>query len=487
MTLATEPPPPMTPTGDSSTRDCQSLRRRRAPIHPLVWILLVGIIVRIGLWLAWANWSPLINDDARDYHGLAFRLVTTGSYSNESGQLISLRPPLYPAFVAGTYLTFGLENDAAVRSIQAVLGLVTACMVYRLGILAYSRQVALWAAGIVCFYPSLLGYANLLLSETLFTFLVVAFTWLMFEALHQRLVAILAAAGIVMGLAALTRSIVLLFSPFVLIWILFSWQGHWGRRLLAAALPLVAFAAVIAPWAIRNTRIQETLTIIDVMGGRNAMMGNYEYTPLERSWATISDVPEQEAWYRVLHRERHSDAPLTQGQIDKLALRHAINFVLQHPWLTAQRDLVKFFNFWQLERLLVAAAGTGYFGDLPTAAKLLLAAVICGVYAFVLLTAIFGACCCPPRDRRTHWFLVVSILLPCVIHTLVFAHSRYHLPVVPFLALCAAAAIVHRQEIWQLRRTWAFKLAAALCVIVVLGWIREFVFVDLYIVNRLTG
>ena len=85
------------------------------------------------------------------------------------------------------------------------------------------------------------------------------------------------------------------------------------------------------------------------MGGRNAMMGNYEYTPLERSWATISDVPEEHQWYRILLRNAQVILPLTQGQLDKLALHHAIDFVKSHPWLTIQRDIVKFFNFWQLE------------------------------------------------------------------------------------------------------------------------------------------
>jgi 4-amino-4-deoxy-L-arabinose transferase-like glycosyltransferase len=459
---------------------------RRGGIHPVVWIVLVGLFVRVALWFIW-SWSPLLNDDARDYQGLADRLVTTGTYSDAHGNLISLRPPLYPAILAGIYFCFGLENDNAVRAIQAGVSLLTVLLVYRLGVLVYSQRVAVWAAGLFCFYPSLLGYSNLLLSETYFTFFVVGFTWLVLEAVHRQKFSILAAAGIVMGLAALTRSILLLFAPLLAVFLWLSWKGTWSRRTMAAILPVAVFVAVIAPWAGRNTRVQSTFTTIDVMGGRNAMMGNYEYTPLERSWATISDVTGEQAWYRVLAREHPEDATRTQGQLDKLALHHALDFMWTHPWLTAQRDVVKFFNFWQLEREFPAAARDGYFGELAAVTSLALAAIFCGSYAAVLLIGLFGVCCVPPIDLRNHFFLVMSILFPCAVHTLIFAHSRYHLPVIPLLTVYSAAAIVYRQAIWQRRRTWGFLIATALSMMVAVGWFRELVFVDFNLLGHLFG
>jgi hypothetical protein len=223
------------------------------------------------------------------------------------------------------------------------------------------------------------------------------------------------------------------------------------------------------------------------MGGRNAMMGNYEFTPMERSWATISDVPEEHQWYRVLQKERESTVRLTQGQIDKLALRHAISFVTSHPWLTLKRDIVKFFNFWQLERVFVAAASGGYFGELSLAIKVLLTCILCGSYAAVLFLGIYGACCYTPEVKTYHWFFVASILFPCVIHTLIFAHSRYHLPIIPILAIYSAAAIVHRREIWNRRSSLRFRAASALCLLSALGWLRELVFVDSTSVKHLIG
>lgn len=450
----------------------------------LVWILAAGIVIRIALWFAWSAWSPLLNADAEDYHGLASRLVTTGAYSSENGTLISLRPPLYPAINALIYRVAGVGNDDAVRAVQAVVSLLIAVLVYGLGQLVYSPRVALWAAGITCFYPAFLAYGNVVLSETWFTFFAVAFIALTLWAVENGSLATIAVAGVALGLAALTRSIMLPFVPILAVYLLWTWPGSKGRRLVAAAVPVVVFAVVIGPWAVRNTRLQQTLTFIDVMGGRNLMMGNYEHTPTERSWATISDVTGERAWYRLLADERTGESVGTQGKLDKQALSHAVHYVLDHPLVTVKRDLVKFFNFWQLERTFSSAAASGYFGELSTAAKAMIAVIFCGSCVAMLYAAIFGICVSPPRDLRQHLFLVGCILFPCVLHSLVFAHERYRLPVMPLLFVYAAAAIVNWRAIWQRRHTTGFRVAVGLCLLLTAGWLRELVMVDLKLVGR---
>src|SRR5205814_3912793 len=137
----------------------------------------------------------------------------------------------------------------------------------------------------------------------------------------------------------------------------------------------------------------------------NAMMGNYEYTPLDRSWATIDLVQGEQAWHRVLARETPGYYQLTQGQMDKLAMKHGVRFAVRNPILTLERDLVRFFNFWQLERTLIAGAVQGFFGDLPKAAILSAALFICGSYATAIFLSLFGVLMASPGDRRIHCLL----------------------------------------------------------------------------------
>jgi 4-amino-4-deoxy-L-arabinose transferase-like glycosyltransferase len=444
-----------------------------------LWIILAAaLVVRIALWSFWQD-MPVRIVDAQDYNRLALGLLNEGAYLTPSGNPSSLRPPLYPVLVAGVYRVFGAENYAVVRFLQAVLGLVTALLTYYLGRNAFSHRVGLWSAAWCAFYPSLLGFNNLLLTETLFTLLVTAITLAVVVGLRRASVPVMAGAGVLLGLGALTRSILWLFAPLLALYVVCTWRERGSKRYLAGAALFACFLAVIAPWAYRNTRVQKTLTIIDCMGGRNAMMGNYDYTPLERSWATISIVKGEHSWGAVLsqHYPEYNDS--TQGQRDKLAMKYGIAFALSHPLLTIQRDAVRFFNYWQLERTLIAGARSGMFGTLPTVAVIGAALLICGSYALAVWAGVFGLLMKSPADRRVHWFLVFSIVFPCLIHTLIFAHSRYHLPTMPILLIYATAALLNWRELWSRRREWSFRVAAILCVLLVLGWAREFIFVDL--------
>ncbi len=186
----------------------------------------------------------------------------------------------------------------------------------------------------------------------------------------------------------------------------------------------------------------------------------------------------------MLAREAAGEPLGTQGQLDKRALSHAIRFVLANPLITLKRDLVKFFNFWQLERSFVAAARDGYFGGVR-AAVVAAAVLTTGSSGVVLLAAIFGICCVPPASWRDHVFLIGSILFPCVIHSLIFAHERYRLPVMPLLTLYAAAALVEWPRIWERRQSFGFCAAVVLCIVLFTGWAREVVVVDLRMVERL--
>ena len=449
------------------------LRGRLA--HPLLWILIAGMVVRAGL-LFWFRNEPLSIWDERDYNQLAVNLVEKGELSLE-GHLCSIRPPLYPAVVAGVYACCGLENYQAVRVLQAILALATVALLYLLGSEIYDRRIGAWAAGFYCFYPSMLGQASLLLSETLFTFWLTLGCLAVVRFFHRQAIGYLVLGGVVIGLGALTRSVLWLSPPLLAVYVVLVAKTGFKRRLAGAGLMLVAFAATIAPWSIRNTRLQKTLVIIDVMGGRNFMMGNYDYTPMLRAWDAIS-MEGDKAWYAVLAAHDPQSPFVSQGELDKRALRYGLNFVRNNPGLTIRRDVAKLFNFWQLERSLVAGMRRGYFGGPPLAVILPLTAVIFGSYAAAMIAGIFGAVMTPPEDWRVHVFLLLVIAFICGLHTLVFAHSRYHLPLMPLVLTYSAAGLLGVRGIWRRRGTRSFWIAAGMTAILVCAWLWEIVIVD---------
>ncbi len=444
-------------------------------LHPLVLILIAGLVPRLLL-LEYFHDLPIRVTDARSYSQLATSLAETGSYVDDRGNLTSLRPPLYPAIVAVLYRTSGIGNIRTVRVFQIVISLITTAIVYWIGVEVYSRRVGIAAAVVHCFYPTLLGFNNLVLSEVIFTFFLSTVVLLAAVAIKRESMTALVFLGIALGLGALTRSILWLFAPLMATYLFLTCGPGIQKRFRTAVIPLAGFALMVSPWIYRNTKVHETLTFIDVMGGRNVMMGNYKHTPLERSWATIQIAAGEQAWHRVLAAAIPNYRNLTQGQKDKCAMQYGIGFVLDHPALSFKRSLVKFFNFWQIDRTLIAGSMAGHFGKLSKAAILVLAFLISAGYAIVIFGAVFGAIAIPPGNIRLRWMLVLTIAFPCLIHSIAFAHSRYHLPLIPVLAVYSAAAMTHWRDI-RLHRL--FPLGVFVCVVLLAGWAREFIVVDL--------
>jgi 4-amino-4-deoxy-L-arabinose transferase-like glycosyltransferase len=463
MTTLTTTAPRQTPAAALPAE--RSCARREA-----LWlgaVLIAGLILRLGLLWRFDGMDLKVWDEG-DYDQLAANLVRHGEYAFEPGQPTSLRPPLYPAMVAGIYRVAGIGNYQAVRLVQIGLGLATAAVVYMIGRTAFGWRAGLIAATICCFYPSLVGATNLVLTETLFTLLVCLFVLGMQQYLVSARRGWLAAAGVTLGLAALTRSVLWLFPPLAFVYLLaLGRERSWLGRLASAATLVAACGLTLAPWTIRNTLLQQTFTTVDVMGGRNVMMGNYEFTLEDRPWATI-ELKGERAWHSVLARKQSLKGK-TQGQIDKLAMRYAIDYVLAHPVQTIRRSVAKFFHFWQLERELIAGAQRGLWGEFSRPAILGMAAVILGAYVATMAAGIFGAWM-RPMEMRLHVLLLLLIAFVTGLHALAFGHSRYHLPLMPLVILYAAAAIDQWRSILGSWRSIRFAGAAACLLVLATSW-----------------
>jgi 4-amino-4-deoxy-L-arabinose transferase-like glycosyltransferase len=440
-------------------------------------LLAVGALLRVVLLIF--SWNqPLAIWDERDYNALALGISQRFEFAFEPGQLTSLRPPLYPALVAGIYTVFGAENFQAVRAVQCLLSLANAVLLYFLGKAVMSPRVGLWAAGLYCFYPSFLAFNNLLLTEVLFTFLLCAACYALIRAIQSQSLLLMLTAGSLFGLAALTRSVLWLLPVVLLVYLLWAWRESIGRKLLAMAAFTLAFGLMLAPWSIRNSLLQETFVTVDVMGGRNFMMGNYRHTPLYRAWDAIRLEGEQ-SWHHEVSTAYPPSERDTQGKIDKLALKRGLAFIRENPGLTLQRDLIKWVNFWGLEREIVAGVASGDYGHVPKLAILIVTAVIFASYTVTLLAGIYGMMMAPPADRRFHVLFLLVMLFICGMHVIVFGHSRYHLPLMPLIFLYTASSLVHASTIWQRRRSLPFLAATAIGCLFAAGWAWEIFVVDL--------
>jgi hypothetical protein len=441
-------------------------------------VLAVALVAGMAIRLAILSKTPSLGleiTDEQHYAHLGENLLTRHEFAVVPGNVTSIRPPLYPALLAIVWAISGVGNLQAVRVAQIALALATALLTGAIGARAFSPTVGRYAAAVVWLYPSLILFNFLILTETLFTLLLVGFLLLAVMLVQQPRAATAVGCGLALGLAALARSILwpvpALLCPLLVVLI----PGAWSRRFALSALVFVGYAAAVAPWAVRNTRLQHVVEVVDTMGGINLRMGNYEYTPEDRMWDAVSLKGEQN-WVYALAQE-HLDHVPTEGEKDKWAQRKAVEYIRAHPLTTVKRSLIKFADFWGLEREFIAGVQQGLFSP-PHWFAILASIIILISYVIVALAGTAGLWLAAPH-WRTHLLLLMPFAVIVALHSIVFGHSRYHLPLVPILALYGSALFAGWRA-GSIRTRSAPALGAALSVVVLAAiWIREVAFVDL--------
>lgn len=451
----------------------------RDGVRTLGWALALGLILRLAILAQTGGLDTVIGDELQ-YRQIADSLVAGDGFGWGPDRLTSIRPPLYPGLLAAIWTATGGDNLQVVRGLQIVLALLTAGVVYLIGARVYNRRIGCYAAALAWLYPSLIFFNFLMLTETLFTLLLLVFVWLSIRVVQAPDRGTALACGAALALAALTRS-VLYPLPLVLCPLLFLMIRDTAvRRLQVVGLVFVGYLIVITPWAVRNTRLQHTTTIVDTMGGMNLRMGNYEFTPEDRMWDAVALTGEQ-SWVVGLDAA-YPGGQITEGQKEKWAQREAIKYIVAHPGIFTRRALIKFADFWGLEREFIAGVKEGLFNP-PRWFQVAGAAAIVGAYVLLLCTGSLGLWMTPAADWRALILLLLPIVLTTAAHTIVFGHSRYHIPLMPLFAVGAAAFLCARPPRGALSRLGTVGGVATVAVFAAI-WVRQIVLVDL---DRITA
>jgi 4-amino-4-deoxy-L-arabinose transferase-like glycosyltransferase len=438
------------------------------PARVLTIAFVLGLAVRVAILAGTGGLTTKIMDE-QQYSQIAQNIVAGHGFAWGPGQPTSIRPPLYPALLAGIW-TISPDNLQAVRVVQILMALATALLLYFLGARLYNPTVGAWAAAACWLYPSLMFFNFLILTETLFTFLLVAFVLLTVLLVQTPRAGLAIACGLTLGLAALTRSILwplpLILCPLLAVVI----RAPLSRRFILPVLVLAGYALAVAPWAIRNTRLQGVTTIVDTMGGINLRMGNYEYTPDDRMWDAVALTGEK-SWVHGLSTDPPGQ-PVTEGVKEKWAQRKAIEYMRANPGVTARRALIKFADFWGLEREFMAGVQKGLYAP-PAWFQVIASLAIVLSYVAIVIAGAAGLWLAAPDDWRLHLVLLLPVVVTMGAHTIVFGHSRYHLPLIPILAVYASALAAARAPAYRVAHRPMLVGAAVTVTVLLSVWIRQ--------------
>jgi hypothetical protein len=409
--------------------------------RPFLLLALAGLALRLvflalepGTALAgdehtWTTWGADVLPSAEvAFSPLRFRLI--------------FYPPAYPYFVGATYALFG--SLTAVKICQAVLSAALVPAVGFLGVRVFGRPAAIAAAAIATFYPELVWFSVHFWSETLFMVLL----WWAIERLvaaDEAGTGAALAAGLLWGLATLTRETTLYFTPIGALWL--AWRD--GRKgVPRAATFLVAATLVVAPWTARNWAVYGAFVPVSTSGALNLWQGNARLTRQE--------VYDQ---YAAVH-----------GRIEKYdyARRKGIEAIRERqPGWILEKLKGEMPLFWEADSLPLVHIKRGAYGDVSARTGAVAAVIVLAPYLMVLGLFAWGVA--SSSFERPQVLLLLFLAYYNAIHVATHGFARYRLPVMPVVFLFAAWGFTswrspERPRLGAKRRLLALGLVLALAL-----------------------
>lgn len=221
------------------------------------WLLVI-LAVALGLRLAYGLGQPPLavydteSGDSGWYLENGYTLVT-GQQRGVIPVDVSKLPtaPLYLMLIGMAQAVLPPDGAiTAVRILQAIMGAVTCFFAYRLAwAVADDERAGLVAVAVLAVHPAFVLESAQILTETLYTFLAVAGLWVYVVAFRGRARGV-ALAGVLLGLATLTRAVLLLF-PLGLALHLVLTLG-WRTGIKQAAVLMAAYLVVVLSWTAFN-------------------------------------------------------------------------------------------------------------------------------------------------------------------------------------------------------------------------------------------
>jgi 4-amino-4-deoxy-L-arabinose transferase-like glycosyltransferase len=392
--------------------------RRATWIIPVV-IFALGLVVRLGFLLLEPHAS--LEGDEHSWLGLARSgIAKPWKPFAPANRGILFYPPIYPWLLRLARDGFGSFNAA--MAAQAAIGALLAPAIVFLGRRLYGERPAVVAGIVVALLPELVWFSTHFWSETVF----MVFLWWGLERTARamegpsRLWTALA-AGLLLGLAALTREPALYFLPIAALFLV-----RRGGAKDAGAL-ILGCALIVAPWTYRNYNLFHELIPISTSGWFNLWQGNTSQS--------------RDEVYRI------SDEIGDPVAVWKHARQEATrNIRSRQPWWLGQklRSELPPLLFGQSEPELHMFVRDAY-GPVGPWWSIVWRLLLAGPYFVLVALAIYGlrSPLAPGATPRSRWFLPAIVVFYVLVHVASVGSSRYRVPLLPALGLLASAGLAN--------------------------------------------
>lgn len=441
------------------------LEREPLRLPPLLALTALGVALRFVLLLVVGELE--LQSDESNYIYLAIAWDHFGVYFDHHRYLW---PPGYSWLLAELVGLYGAGSILAIKVTQvlasASIGLTTMLFAHRLG----SMRAARIAGVIWILYLPLAAYTHLLWNETLFLAMFLPGLYLCLAVLQdgaergvdRRLIL----AGLCFGGALYMKEAPTYLIPAVAL-LLMPFSGGVLEGLRRASLVLGVTFVVVLPWCLRNLEVYGHFVLADSMGenaynGLNEAYVNFDLIPVDKergdrklpllvAYKVVRHefvaAPLDSGWRREERGEFHENELVNTVERSEAMTASGLDYVSEHPgWFLRSRvkklaDLLTPLSFYT-RHLALGHYDERVLGG-PVARKLTgLWAVACPLLLLLLGSAGFFTLA-DPRGR-----LLVGLVLGYTLATsMLVAMSRFRIPIVPLLIVCAAVLLARERPV----------------------------------------
>jgi len=401
--------------------------------HPLPAILIMGLLFRLIYLIHYINlpdWDQLLVDSL--FH---FRWASSIADGNILGHEPYFRAPFYIYLLGGIFSIFG-KSILVGRIFGHLIGLAVVALTYSTAKDIFSKKVAVIAALVYSLNPIALYFESELLVDSLFAALILLSINFFFKQFEDSRIRWPILTGIALGLAAITRPLILPMIPLYIIWLaVFKWSSGYSIKNLGVMIIFIVL--IITPVTLRNYIIGNDFVLIASSGGINFYIGNNEKAdglsavmppPLGADW-TMEDIEylAEKSIGRNLSASEISDYWLGQGwqwiknntgDFYELYIKK-LYYLLNAREISNNRNIDLFFGKFP------------YFRYNPIKTGIIYPLALIGIAGLIL----------SGRASKKRLFLILFILLYALTISFFFINARFRLPILPIAAILASSGI----------------------------------------------
>ena len=384
-----------------------------------VAVFIISFLIRAAFALSQPE-DFTLTGDPKAYDNIAVNLLSGRGFLCDYTKYKASYAPLYPMFIAFSYLLFG-RSLFYIRLLQCLLSALVSALIYLAGREAFDELTGRAAALLSAFYPFLIYYNAYEFTENLYIFLYMLALYVFLKGLYEGRTYHFILSGVLLGYASLTRPVISAFLPFLLFSALLYGFRRKNARLAAKditkfILTSLFMAAILIPWGLRNYIELGKFVTFTTEGGRAFYAGN---NPMNKTGGAYRYID-------YIEPERIMKGGLSEIEESAALKKEGIRFIVDNKTAFIRLSVKKALYLWKV----FPAERSGFSGIKFKMVSLL-------SYGLLLPFFIAGLLYSLPKIEKT--FVLSSFLVYNTLFCMVFFSSmRFRDTLAPIMLIYAA-------------------------------------------------